>query len=94
VKEGWFQAHRLLTWPSAAGPPPTVDEIAQEYARMMRGEVLNVAERADLERRRVAALTRGESSTAAPNPGRAEARDRRLPAHPDNRSFSCQGILC
>jgi len=29
-------------------------------------------------------------SAAAPNRG-AGARDRRLPAHPGNRSFSCQG---
>ena len=39
VKEGWFQAHRLLTSPSTVGPPQTVDEIGQDYARLMRGEL-------------------------------------------------------
>jgi hypothetical protein len=59
VKEGWFQAHRLLTSPSAVGPPPTLDEIDQDYARLMRGEAYDLAERVNLERRLVAALTRG-----------------------------------
>jgi hypothetical protein len=59
VKQGWFQAHRLLRWPSAAGPRPTVDDGDQDYARLMRGEVLDLAERANLERRLVAALTSG-----------------------------------
>jgi hypothetical protein len=59
VKQGWFQAHRLLTSPSAAGSPATGDEIGQIHARLMRGEVLDLAEEANLERRLVAALTRG-----------------------------------
>jgi hypothetical protein len=56
VKEGWFQAHRLLTRPSAR---LTTDEIVQDHARLLRGEVLNLAERANLERRLVQALTSG-----------------------------------
>ena len=59
VKEGWFQAHRLLTSPSAVGSPPAVDEIGQDHARLMRGEASDLAERVNLERRLVAALTRG-----------------------------------
>ena len=59
VKEGWFQAHRLLTWPSAAGPPPRGDENGRVYGRLMRGEVLDLAERANLGRRLVATLTDG-----------------------------------
>ena len=59
VKEGWFQAHRLLTWPSAAGPLPTGNEIDEDHARLMRGEVVDLAERANRERRLVAAVTNG-----------------------------------
>ena len=58
VKEGWFQAHRLLKSPIAAGASVNVDEIRQVHARLMRGQVLDLAERVDLERRLVAALTR------------------------------------
>ena len=59
VKEGWFQAQRLLTTsPIAAGASASVDEAGQLRARLMRGEVLDLAERVDLERRLVRALTR------------------------------------
>ena len=56
AKEGWFEAHRLLA--------PALDGAAREamddtYARLVRGETLGLAERADLERRLVAALTHG-----------------------------------
>jgi hypothetical protein len=59
VKEGWFQADRLLRRPAAAGGQPSVDRSSQDYARLMRGEVLDLAERANLERRLVSALTGG-----------------------------------
>ena len=52
-------ATRLLTSPAAVGSPPTVDEIGRDHARLMRGEVLDLAEHVNLERRLVAALTRG-----------------------------------
>ncbi|HSA80278.1 MAG TPA: hypothetical protein VLE23_05615, partial [Geminicoccaceae bacterium] len=55
VREGWFQAHRLLT----GSAPPTSDAIAQDHARLLRGEVLDLAEHANLERRLVEALTSG-----------------------------------
>ena len=35
--------------------------------------------------------TASRRPAAAPNRGRVAARDRGLPAHPDDRSFSCQG---
>jgi hypothetical protein len=54
VKEGWFQAHRLLGSPTAAD-----GAIEQDYARLMRGEVLDLAEHVNLERRLVQALMRG-----------------------------------
>ena len=55
-RRGWFEAHRLLA--------PAVDSAAREamdddYARLIRGETIGLAERADLERRLVAALTHG-----------------------------------
>ena len=56
AKEGWFEAHRLLA--------PALDNAAREemdesYARLTRGQTLGLAERADLERRLVAALVEG-----------------------------------
>ncbi len=56
-KEGWFQARRLLARPPADELRSETDEIDRTYARLMRGEVRDLAERADLERRLVAALT-------------------------------------
>jgi hypothetical protein len=58
VKEGWFQAHRLLTSPVVAGPSGADEEIEQAYARLMRGEALDLAAHVNLERRLVAGLTR------------------------------------
>jgi Predicted solute binding protein len=56
AKEGWFEAHRLLA--------PALDAAAREatdddYVRLVRGETLGLAERVDVERHLVAALTRG-----------------------------------
>ena len=57
VKEGWFQAYRLLA-------PAILDAESQQtagslYRRLLAGEYLDLAERADLERRLIATLTRG-----------------------------------
>ena len=57
VKEGWFQAYRLLA-PAIgdAGDKRTADSI---YRRLVHGEYLDLTERADLERRLIATLTAG-----------------------------------
>lgn len=57
VKEGWFQAYRLLA-------PALVDAedrrtAASIYDDLKQGAYLNLAEQADLERRLIATLTRG-----------------------------------
>ena len=54
VKEGWFHAHRLLAPGLEAAPRRAVEE---NYERLIRGETLGLEERADVERRLVAALT-------------------------------------
>ncbi len=54
AKEGWFQAHRLLTLGLEAAPRQEVEE---NYERLIRGESLGLEERADVERRLIAALT-------------------------------------
>jgi len=54
VKEGWFQAHRLLAPGLEAAQRRAVKE---NYERLIRGETLGLEERADVERRLVAALT-------------------------------------
>ena len=56
VKEGWFQAHRLLASGLDAVSRPAVDGY---YDLLMRGEIRGLAERTDLERHLVAALTSG-----------------------------------
>ena len=56
VKEGWFQAHRLLASGLDAASRLAADGY---YDRLMRGEIRGLAERTDLERRLVAALTNG-----------------------------------
>lgn len=56
LKEGWFQAHRLL-----ASGLDAVSRLAVDgyHDLLMRGEIRGLAERIDLERRLVAALTNG-----------------------------------
>lgn len=56
IKEGWFHAHRLL----ASGLDGASRRAADEaYDHLVRGEIRGLAERTDLERRLVAALTEG-----------------------------------
>jgi hypothetical protein len=54
LREGWFHAHRLLAPTLAAARRDAVDDA---FERLLRGEALDLAERADLERRLVSALT-------------------------------------
>ncbi len=57
VKEGWFQAHRLLASAVAdADNRRTVDAV---HGRLMAGQYAGLAERANLQRRLIAALTAG-----------------------------------
>lgn len=56
AKEGWFQAYQLL----AAGLDAEARRAADEaYTQLVRGETVGLAERINLERRLVAALTEG-----------------------------------
>ena len=54
VKEGWFQAHRLLAPGLDDAQRDAVDD---DYERLIRGEFIGLAERTNLERRLVAGLT-------------------------------------
>jgi hypothetical protein len=56
AKEGWFEAHRLLAPALDGSAREAVDE---NLTRLIRGETLSLAERADLERSIVATLVRG-----------------------------------
>lgn len=56
LKEGWFHAHRLLAPGLDGSSRRTADEA---YNHLVRGEIRGLAERTDLERRLVAALTNG-----------------------------------
>jgi hypothetical protein len=54
LKEGWFQAHRLL----APGLPPAQRSAADEdHERLIRGDVRDLAQHSDLERQLIATLT-------------------------------------
>jgi hypothetical protein len=93
VKEGWFQAHRLLTSPSAVGSPPAVDEIGQDHARLMRGEASDLAERVNLERRLVAALTHGCERMVVGYTVREEYANGRFEDGVENIAFDSQSGL-
>jgi hypothetical protein len=56
AKEGWFEAHRLL---APALDASAREELEDNFTRLTHGETLGLAERADFERRLVAALTQG-----------------------------------
>lgn len=56
LKEGWFQAHRLLAQALDPARPNKVDD---DYERLTSGATLGLADRTDLERRLVATLTQG-----------------------------------
>ena len=57
MKQGWFQAYRLLA--SAVIDAEDRRSADATYDRLLRGEYLDLAERANLERRLIATLTRG-----------------------------------
>ena len=90
VKEGWFQAHRLLARPSAR---PTADAIARDHARLLRGEVLDLAERANLERRLIEALTSGCERVVAGYTVRQEYANGTFENGVENIAFDAQSGL-
>ncbi|MFQ5763636.1 MAG: hypothetical protein ACE5GT_01795 [Rhodospirillales bacterium] len=57
VKEGWFQAYTLLA--PAVTNPETRRSIDALYGRLMTGDYAGLAERANLQRQLIAALTAG-----------------------------------
>src|SRR5262245_56174836 len=84
AKEGWFEAHRLLA--------PSLDGAAREamdddYARLVHGETLGLAERADLERSLVATLTRGCSRLVVGYTSKEEFVDAAYPAGIENVAY-------
>ena len=84
AKEGWFEAYRLLA--------PALDGAAREamdddYARLIRGETLGLAERADLERRLVAALTHGCARMVMGYTAKEEFVDAAYPAGIENVAY-------
>ena len=84
AKEGWFQAHQLLAPGLDDAARQTVDE---NYTRLIRGETIGLAERADLERRLVAALTRGCTRMVAGYTEKEEYIDVTYPAGIENIAF-------
>jgi hypothetical protein len=89
VREGWFQAHRLLT----RSARPTTDDIAQDHARLLRGEVLDLAERVNLERRLVEALTSGCERIVVGYTVRQEYANGRFEDGVENIAFDAQSGL-
>src|SRR5262245_53596285 len=84
AKEGWFEAHRLLA--------PSLDGAAREamdddYARLVHGETLGLAERADLERSLVATLTRGCARLVVGYTSKEEFVDAAYPAGIENVAY-------
>jgi hypothetical protein len=84
AKEGWFEAHRLLA-PTLAGAAR--EAIDDDYERLVRGETLGLAERADLERRLVAALTQSCERMVVGYTTRDEFVDAAYPAGIENVAY-------
>ena len=84
AKEGWFEAHRLLA-PALDGAARAATDDA--YARLVRGETLGLAERADLERRLVAALTHGCGRMVVGYTAKEEFFDAAYPAGIENIAY-------
>ena len=90
VKEGWFQAHRLLAPSLEAAPRQAVEE---NYERLIRGETLGLEEQADVERRLVAALTDGCERAVVGYALRQEFVSERYPAGIENVGYdSLRGL--
>jgi len=77
LKEGWFQAYRLLAPSVPAAQRGAADD---DYEQLIRGEVRNLAELANVERRLVASLTKGCERMVA---GYSERQEYFNGAYPD-----------
>ena len=84
IKEGWFQAHRLLAPGLEAAPRRAVEE---NYERLIRGETLGLEERADVERRLIAALTGSCERVVAGYALRQEFASEKYPAGIENVAY-------
>src|SRR5581483_10551937 len=84
AKEGWFEAYRLLA-PAFDGTAR--EALDDEYARLARGGTLGLADRADLERRLVSALTRGCARMVVGYTAREEFVDAAYPAGIENVAY-------
>ncbi|MEX1059764.1 MAG: hypothetical protein WED13_01965 [Methyloceanibacter sp.] len=84
MKEGWFQAHRLLAPALEARTRQDVDET---YEHLVRGEAIGSAERVNLERHLLAALTDGCERVVAGYVPREEFIDDRYPAGIENVAY-------
>jgi hypothetical protein len=90
VKEGWFQAHRMLSPALDAGARQDVDET---YQHLIRGEAIGLAERVNLERRLLTALTDGCERVVAGYAPRDEYIDDRYPAGIENVAYDSHSGL-
>jgi hypothetical protein len=90
VKEGWFHAHRLLAPGLDATPRRAVDDA---YARLVRGEIRGLAERTDLERRLLAALTQGCERMVVGYAPKEEYFNEAYPAGIENVAYDSLGGL-
>lgn len=84
AKEGWFQAYQLLRPGFDAGSRQTADEI---YEQLTRGEVVGLAQRVNLERGLVVALTEGCERVVAGYAVRKEYIDEAYPAGIENVAY-------
>lgn len=90
LKEGWFQAHLLL----APGLDPAARDTADDAREhLIRGEARGLAERADLERDLIAALTQGCARVVAGYVPRHEYFNDAYPAGVENVAFDSLGGL-
>ena len=90
VKEGWFQAHRLLASGLDAASRPAVDGY---YDLLIRGEIRGLAERTDLERHLVAALTSGCERLVVGYALKQEFFNEAYPAGVENVAYDSMGGL-
>ena len=86
VKEGWFQAHRLLA-PDPGAAPRAAEE---NYERLILGETLGLEEHVDAERRLVAALTERCERVVAGYTLKAEYVNEAYPPGIENVGFDAQ----
>jgi hypothetical protein len=84
AKEGWFQAHQLLAPRVVPARRSALDE---DYERLVHGEVRGFAERADLERHLVGALTSGCERVVAGYAPKQEFFNETYPAGIENVAY-------